>query len=71
MSDATLRSATPPSPIALDALEAVTGGYHDPAPSAPSNQAGIAVGEPHPTSATDRLGNLFRQIGPLIRCFSL
>jgi hypothetical protein len=63
--------ATPLVPITLDALEAVTGGYHDPpGPPAPSTQAGIAVGEPHPTSVPDRLGNLLRQIGPMIRCFS-
>jgi hypothetical protein len=63
--------ATLPAPIALEALETVTGGYHDPPTPAPSSQAGIAVGEPHPPSTTDRLGNLFRQIGPMIRCFSL
>jgi len=57
------------SPIALDA---VTGGYHDPPspPEQPSSQSGIAVGEPHPTSLPERLGRLVGQIGPMIRLFS-
>lgn len=62
--------ATLPAPIALDALETVTGGYHDPSPPAPPDQAGIAIGEPHPPSVADRFGNLVRQLGPMIRCFS-
>lgn len=70
MSDASLLA-----PIALDALEAVTGGYHDPPsptapPADPSTRSGIAVGEPHPTRFPDQLGKLFGQIGPMIRCFS-
>ena len=59
------------APIALDTLETVTGGYHDPVPSAPSTtQPSIAVGERHPPSIGDRLNKIVDQFGPMIRCFT-
>jgi len=55
--------------IAIDLLETVTGGLHDPPePTAQRERPqGCAIGEPHPPSITERIGELAKRFAPWIQ----
>jgi hypothetical protein len=58
--------------LPIDMLDTITGGYHDPPEPnpAPSSTPGCPVGESHPKSLEQKLGDLGKRIGPWIQMFS-